>query len=103
MTLTKTEEEVADYLEYWEEIKVFRPSYPDFIVYNPKTDAFCFVEVKSRYDTTSYRQSQTFKLMRELGLPVIVVKPKEEERLGFYRRIRDAMVEIELYVKRKRA
>lgn len=73
---TKLEKRVTKTLKL-RNLVTFKPSYPDLLVFNEKSGAFCFVEVKSRYDRPTYWQNRTFKLFRKLGLPVVVVKPDD--------------------------
>ena len=58
-----------------------RPSWPDFLLQTP--DGLIAVEVKSKTDSLSIEQAQTFNLLESLGLPVYIWKNTEraENRL----------------------
>jgi len=52
---------------------VIRPTWPDFLAYNPKTDEVKFVEVKSVGDRLSKQQLLTVKALKEVGFKVDVM------------------------------
>ena len=68
-SLTRSEKTVLKTLsQYYEVIK---GSYPDFLVYDKKTRAYCFVEVKQNaYQCKLSNQARTIGAMEFLKLPV---------------------------------
>lgn len=49
-------------------VEVFKGSYPDFVVYDPETDRYCLVEVKSKNDKLSLKQKRTLAILKKLGI-----------------------------------
>jgi len=53
--------------------KVFKPSYPDFLIYKQDKNEWAFVEVKKKFGEKSANQAESFHLMKQLGIPTQVI------------------------------
>lgn len=95
----KTEALVKHQLEldgYW----VFKPSYPDFLVYSPVKDNFFFIEVK-RTGGLSESQKYTFDLLKVLGFEAQIINTEKSIDLPKEIEIKEEMEKTPVITKMK--
>jgi len=98
--LVKSEEKAKKMLEGagWKAVKA---GWPDFIVYNPETLDFCFVEVKRTWnDRLTPNQSTTFPLLRKLKIPTVTVFLEVDDKHNI-ETIREAIKESWMFMNKK--
>ena len=67
-------------------IQIVKPSWPDFLGYNPQTKEILFIEAKGLGDRLSVRQYKSFQILTNIGCKVevaLIVKTGEIIQLSF--------------------